>query len=615
MRWLEQTRFGGSLLVLAVLFLALVMATGVLLRGARVDLTQNQLYTLSDGTREILTSLDEPINLHFFYSDSASESLPRLRDYARRVREMLREVEMRAGGAIRLREIDPVPFSDAEDRARLYGLQGVPIGSTGETLYFGLVGTNALDERVLIPFFQPDKELFLEYDLAQLIFTLSQGDKPLVALHSELPMSGQALMGAGEPWMMLEQMQELFDLTELDDTALAEPDALADVDLLVLVHPRQLDDMAQYRIDQFLLGGGRLMVFVDPMAEADITASQMGIGAASSLPLLDRWGIGFDAEQVVLDRQLAMSVSGEDGRAVSHPAILSLGQDQLSQTDIITAQLDQVVVSSAGALTLAPDSAFDKVALISSSADSRLQEAQRVALATDLRGLLLGFEADAQEHVLAARFTGQPASAFQVDDLPEGASVETHLGRAESDVTLIVFADTDLLSDRLWVDTRQFFGQRMAQAWANNGDLVINAMDNLTGSSALMSIRTRASSQRPFERIEAMRREAGQRLLDAEAELERDLAETERRLADLQQAHDETGQLTMSEEQSREIERFQQRQMELRQQLRQVRRELDADIEAMATRLKLINIFAVPALLALLGTLVMWRRYRRGGGR
>ena len=355
----RKTFTGGALVILIILFVALMLVVNVLFRGARVDLTENNLYTLSSGTTQILGELKEPINLYFYFSDKGTQSLPQLRTYATRVRELLEEMAARSNGNIHLDVIDPLPFSEDEDRATAYGLQAVPVSADGESIFLGLAGTNSTNGQSVIPFLQPNKESFLEYDVAKLIHELATPKKPVVGLISGLP------MGAGfdpqtrqmtSPWAVRQQMSQLFDVRELNAGGLHTIDP--EISVLMLVHPKALSDDAQYAIDQFVLRGGHLMVFVDPNAELDTSGADpqdpqaaMFADHSSDLPTLFKaWGIEFDHSSVVLDRTLAVPVSmGQDGRAVRHPGIIGLAAADLSHDDVVTANLDSVNVSSAGA--------------------------------------------------------------------------------------------------------------------------------------------------------------------------------------------------------------------------------------------------------------------------
>jgi len=607
-----QSRYGVSLLLLGIIFVALVMLSNGLLKGMRADLTEHGLYTISQGTRNILADIDEPITLRFFFSDKASASIPLLRDYARRVREVVEELAQDAHGKIILKEIDPIPFSEQEDQASSYGLQGAPIGQSGDKLYFGLVGTNALDTKASIPFFQPDKEPFLEYDLAQLIYSLVHPDKPVVGLMSKLPINGgfdKKTQRISDPWVITNQMRQVFSVRNVADDASAID---KDIKLLVVVHPTGLSDKTQWAIDQFVMGGGRLIVFVDPMSEMDRTASQFGgLGAGSDLPkLFKAWGIKYDPGQVLLDRGNAMTVSLRQGvPPLPHPGILQLRGAALNQNDVISAQLNQVIVASAGAVDLADGSTLKMEPLLKSSADSHFMMAQQYGLIRDPKQLLTGFQATVDTYNIAARFTGKLNSAFP-DKLPDGVTVSDDQRKktSDGDVNIMVFADSDMLSDRLWVRVQNFLGQKLASAWANNGDLVINAMDNLTGSSDLISIRTRATSQRPFDVVNELKAKANRNFADMEQQLQQELQETEKRLNDLQTQRSQAGNLMLSAQQKQELDRFQKKRLEVRKKLRGVRRNLDRDIDRLGGLLKAINIVLTPLLVIAFGIFLWWRR-------
>ena len=603
---------GSTLLLLALIFVALVVLGGLLLRGARVDLTENNLYTLSDGTRAILERIEEPVHLYYFFSESAAADIPMLRTYSNRVRELLEEIAAASGDRIRLEVIDPLPFSEAEDRAAQFGLQALPIGNSGETLFFGLAGTNSTDGQTVIPFFQPDKEAFLEYDIAKLIASLAIDDKPVVGLLSSLPM-GQAFnpqRGAvDEGWVIEGELRQLFDLRTLQPTLTSiEPE----VDLLVLVHPQGLTDDALYAIDQFALRGGRLVVFVDPHSEvqqatpgADPAAAMFQPTSSSLEKLLAAWGVRFDPAQVVLDAQNALQIQAPDGNVVRHLAILGLGKDDLNQKDVVSAELEAVNLSSAGFLELTDEATATLEPLAQSSSASSAVPAERLRMLADPEALYAGFAPRGEPMVLAARLTGPLKTAF-----PE-RSGDGHLAASSTDANMILVADSDLLSDRMWVQVQAFLGQRLLNAFANNGDFVVNMVDNLVGSAELIGVRARASSSRPFGTVEALKRSADDRFRIKEQELQAQLAETERNLAELQGARSDQQSLMLSPEQQAELQRFQDEKLRIRKELRQVRRQLDADIEALGAKLKFLNIVAMPLLVTLVAIALMWWRARR----
>ena len=612
----RKTLSGGALVILIVLFIALMLVVNVLFRGARVDLTENNLYTLSSGSQEILAKLDEPINLYLFYSDKGTQNLPQLRTYATRVRELLEEMAARSHGNIHLEVIDPLPFSEDEDRAVGYGLQAVPVTAGGETVFLGLAGTNSTNGQAVIPFFQPDKEAFLEYDVAKLVHDLATPKKPVIALVSGLPMGvgfDPATRQMRDPWAIQQQLTQSFDVRDLNAGGIKSIDA--DVKVLVLVHPKNLSDEAQYAIDQFVLRGGHLLVFVDPDAELDTSGEDpqnpqaaMFADHSSDLPrLFKAWGIDYDPKQVVLDRSRAVAVSvGQDRAPVRHPGIIGLTGAELNRDDVVTANLDTVNVSSAGFFNLAKDATTRLVPLMQSSGDAMATEASRLRMLSDPGVLLSDFKPSGERFVLGGRVEGKFKTAF-----PE-RNEDGHLAESKEEGQIVVIADTDLLADRLWVQVQNFLGQKLMNTFANNGDLVLNTIDNLTGSSALISIRGRATSQRPFTTVEALKRSADDRFRAKEQELQNELQETERNLAQLQSAKTSEQALILSPEQKSELDKFTKRKAGIRKELRDVRRSLDAEIESLGSRLKFLNIVLVPLLLTLVAVgFALWQVRRR----
>ena len=379
-RW-RRTGFGvGGLIALAVLFLGLVMLSNAGLRGMRLDLTQNKLYTLSPGTQQVLGGLKEPVNLYFYFSrQAAAKQAPLVMPYATRVREFLEELAARAGGKINLRIVDPQPFSDDEDRAAELGLQSLQAGGGGDALYFGLAGTNSTDGRSVIPSFQADREEFLEYDVAKLINELGTPKKPVIGLLSSLglqgrfnPMTGQM----GEPWPILTQLQELFTIRSLT----ADVDHIdKDVDVLMLVHPKALAPKTLYAIDQFVMRGGRILLFVDPNAGADTSgedpsnplAGAMANHSSDLEPLLAAWGVDYDATKVIGDLQRGLEVrTSMQSPPIRHIGILGLGHDDMNQKDVVSASLDKINLATAGSLAAhaGAKTTFEPLLLSSTSA-------------------------------------------------------------------------------------------------------------------------------------------------------------------------------------------------------------------------------------------------------
>jgi ABC-type uncharacterized transport system involved in gliding motility auxiliary subunit len=613
-----------TLVVLAVLFIGLIIVSNYGLRGLRADLTENRLYTLSTGTRHIIDGLQEPINLYFYYSrQAASERAADLKIYGDRVRELLEEMAARSRGKIRLQTIDPEPFSEEEDRAGEFGLRAIPTGTAGETFYFGLAGTNSTDGRATIELFNPRQEEFLEYDIAKLIVELARPRKPVIGVLSTLPMGSDfnPMTGqASEPWAVLSQLEQLFTVRTLNPDVAAID---ADVDVLLLVHPKALSAGTLFAIDQFVLRGGRALIFVDPESEADTSGQQpgnpfgaMGANRSSTLePLFKAWGVEFNPREVVGDQKHALMLGGRTGEPQRHLAFIGFDRSNLDEKDVITAALDNVNVATAGRFKRAENSPLTFEPLVQSSELSGLIPVERLAMLMEPQTLLEGFQPTGERYAIAVRASGRLKSAYP-DGRPAGEAgaapnTAPTLKESAQPVNLVLVADTDVLTDMMWVQRDNFFGQRFAQAFANNGDLVLNAVDNLTGNSDLISIRGRATFVRPFERVEALRRDAEARFRSKERELEEELRATEQKLTALQTSRNDQSSLILTPEQEQELARFQQQKAAIRKDLREVRHGLDRDIKRLGTVLDVINIALVPLLLTLFGlAMFVWRRRR-----
>jgi ABC-type uncharacterized transport system involved in gliding motility auxiliary subunit len=619
----------SSLLLLALAFIAAIIVSNQLFGGWRIDLTENRLYTLSDGTKQILENLDEPINLYFYYSDRASEDVPTIRSYANRVREMLDEFRRAADGHIKLRIIDPLPFSEDEDRAAQFGLQGIGLPGSPDPIYMGLAGTDSLDNEEVISFFQPDKEQFLEYDIAKLVSTLANPQRKVIGLISGAPMSGSfnpQTQGMDPAWVIYEQAQSLFEVRGLA----ADVDSIDDdIGTLWIVQPKNLSNATLYAIDQFILHGGSAMIFVDPLAEADPVPAAQGMppgmppqGQSSDLPTLFKaWGLDFSTSDVVADAQLALPISaGPGGRPMRHPALLGLTEAELNSDDVVTADLNTINVGVAGRLSVAEGGAAALEPILSTSSASGILEAARFSFLPDPSSLFNAFVPSGEKYTIAARVSGVLPSAFpdgppstdilEDDDAGE-EDATTHLAQSGASVNLIVVADVDILSDRLWVQQQNFFGQRIASAFASNGAFVVNALESLMGSAELIAVRSRATYSRPFTRVEELRVEAEARYRETEERLQSELAETEKRLGELQSSRQDTGQILLTPEQREEIDRFIDKRAAIRKDLRAVQRDLDKDIEQLGTRLKIINTVLMPVLLIAFVLIALWRRDRR----
>ena len=618
------------------------------LPSVRIDLTEDDLYSLSPGTKNIVANLQGPLEIMFFYSESATEDTPQIRTYANRVQELLREIVIASNNRISLSVIDPQPFSEEEDLATQFGIQAVPISQGAPGIYFGLVVAQPEDREnnpqgraaETLPLIRPELEQFLEYEFMKLITKVNEPDLQVVGLLTELdidggfdPVAGQAT----QQWMIMDIIRQLYAVQRVDKSA-GEIDE--EIDILMIVHPQGLSEQMLYAIDQFVMGGGKTMVFLDPNADSMVSRTQQGnlipAGMSSELPgLLEAWGIEFPGDKVLTDNELALRVSmGQGQRPIAHLGMLGAQRNFLTQSDSVTSRLETINMSSPGVIRQAAGASTRFEALIVSSSDSMLMDARLLEDVTDPSILFDEFVSADISHTIAARISGVIKTAFpdgrlidpvevtdeEVDEpdseitdavVAEEEPVPEHLSSSNSEVNILVFADTDMLSDRMWVQVGQFMGQRIPRPFSNNGDMVINALDNLSGGADLSSIRGRGTYSRPFTRVIQLQRQADDRLRVEEAELLDRLAEAEASLAELNQ--DENGELVgqVTPQIQAEVDRFNEQMLETRRSLRDVQYQLTEDIEQLGANLKLINTALIPVLLSLLALLLSYLRAQR----
>jgi ABC-type uncharacterized transport system involved in gliding motility auxiliary subunit len=620
-----------------VLFVAVNIIANRTLETTRIDLTQGRLYTLSPGTKATLAKIGEPLVLRFYYSKKLGDEIPSYGVYAQRVRELLGEYAAVAHGKIELQELDPQPFSTVEDRAVAFGLQGVPLDQGGEQVYFGLAATNSTDDQQIIPFFQPERERLLEYDLTKLIHSLAFPKKPEIGLITALPLEGD-IMAAMQgqpmiPYAVIDQLKPLYDIKDLSTDLDVVP---ADVDVLMVAHPQKLPEKTQYAIDQYVLGGGKALVFVDPNSETQqMHPSQLnppGMPLDSDLDkLFKAWGVEMEPKMVAGDRHAARRVNAGTGQrvvAMDYVAWLALDDTNLNHDDPITADLAHVNMASAGILDPVKDAKTTFTPLISTSTDSMPIPVEKIQGGMpDVGGLLQNFKPSGKQLVLAAHITGPADTAFPdgppkddkakdttAKDQPSAAPATPQIKTAAKPINVVVVADTDILEDRFWVQSQDFFGQTVTIPVANNGDFVANSIDVLAGGDDLISLRSRGSSARPFELVNNIQRAADTRYQATEKDLETKLKDTQDKIKELSDQGGRPG-VALATEQTQAIDNFRSDMIGIRRQLRQVQLALRQDIDRLQAWTEFFDIAFVPILVGfaaiIIGIVRLRRRARR----
>ena len=619
-----------ALALAVVLFLAINIFSEAAIKGVQVDLTENKLFTLSNGTKETLSAVKEPITLRFFSTRKLVETTPGLTAYGDRVQELLERYVGLSNGAIQLELIDPEPFSPEEDRAVGFGLSGVPITEAGDLGYFGIAATNTTDDKDIIPFLTPQREQFLEYDLTRMINNLANPKKKVIALVAGIPIDSDPLKKY-KAWALIDQLKQFFEIRPQGLT----PKITDDVDLVMVVHPFGLSDESKYAIDQYVLRGGKAMVFVDPHAEEGARSNQalrLPPGLGSDLPeLFKAWGIKFDKDRVLGDLKAGQRVqAGVDsfGRPIitRYVAWTSYGPENINSTDVTSSQLRLVNFGTPGFFEVAEGATVKVEPLITSTKSSGPFPADMVRRNPKPADILRQFKSQDKTYILAARLSGTVKSAFPngppkgyptKDAKKDGKKDETavalkpHLSKSEKPANIIIVADTDFVADLFWVRTQDLFGQTVTVPTANNADFVVNAADNLSGSSSLIGLRSRGLSARPFELVEDIQNEAEDKYRTKERGLVEELSEVEKKMQDLQTSERAKSGAVMSPEQQEAIGKFRARVLEIRRELRSVQLNLRRDIDELDGQLKLVNIVAVPAAVAIFAVLVALVRRNR----
>ena len=610
------SRFGTGLAGLLVL-LVIIGAANLIIANLRlrVDLTAERLYTLSTGSKQVLAKLENDVTLKFYFSSSSAEMPMGLKTYANQVQDLLKEYELAGKGRVALEAYDPKPDSDSEEWAQRYGIEPQQTNPFGQPVYFGLVAVCGETEAV-IPGFNPRTEATLEYDITRLITRVAWPEKPVIGVLSSLsvlgapqnPMMMMRRQQQDQGWTAFRELRKDYTVREIQ----ADVEAIdADVKALIVVHPKNLEDKALFAIDQFVLRGGRLIVCVDPFNIADFEANQqqqnpmmMQMGGGQAGPstlgkLFDAWGVTFDTAKIVADLSAATKLNSGNGRVEDNPAFLSLGTANMAKDDLLTAQLSQVMLPFAGALSANTPKEITFTSLITTSKDNACLVDQMNAQ-FGMSAMRAQLKPDGAQRTLAARLQGTFKTAF-----PDGLSTNgtaaaatnaapAHLTSGTS--TVMLFGDADFLNDRFCVQVmNSLFGQ-VAQPINDNLTLFGNTVEQFAGREELIGVRSRGQFNRPFVKVDQLEVKAMKKWQAEEERLEAALQETQQRLADLQQKKSGNERLILSKEQQSELEQFRKTQAETRKQLKEVRKSLNKDIERLGLSLKVVNIALLPLL-------------------
>lgn len=594
----------------------------------RIDLTQERAYTLSEGTRAILSKIDTPVQIRFYCTKGENRMPVFLKNYAQRVEDLLGEFRQASKGQIEIQKMDPVPDSDAEDSARLDGMEGQG-RMDGEALYLGL-SVSMLDQKVAIPFLSPDRERMLEYDVARAISRVLTVEKPVVGIMSPLQYSGQGgapmmmQRGGSQPWVLVSELKRDF---KVKDIAMNEPEIPADVKVLVLIHPKGLSEAGQYAIDQFVLRGGKLLAFLDPMSVFDRGgqgANPMGLsmgGQSNMEKLLTSWGLKFDTSKVVADMNFVGRT--REGR---QPTVLVMNELAANRDDIASADVSNLVLAFAGAFSGTPVEGLKQTVLIHSSKNSQLVESMSAQFGGER--VIQDFFPSNTEYPIAVRLGGKFKTAFP-DGKPGAAPAPAEgekkdaapasaagLKESTGEGVVVLIGDADFIQDPIAVQevSNPFSQQRMMMPANGNLSFVQGLVEQLSGDKSLIGVRSRASRDRQFTVVREMQSRAESAYQAKIKSLEASLNETQNKLNELQRSKgDNQGQrFILSPEQQAEIANFRAKERDVKLQLKQERKRLRSDIDSLETNIKWLNIALMPAVVSVAGLgLALLRQKRR----
>ena len=594
-----------NIAIALVFFISINIIFSKILINKKIDLTEDKLFTLSTNTKNVIKELNEQIKIQLFFSESLSRDIPQIRDYEKRVRELLLSYA-KLSNNIKLEILDPKPFTDLEDLASTYGIQGLQLNQEGEKFYFGAVLSNSVDDMLVIPFFEIARERFLEYDLTKSIYNLANTEKPVIGLISGLPFSGGISNEVNnpsyeEPFYLYQNISEFYNIINLTQNFESIPE---DVQQLLVIHPKNLSENVLYKIDQFVLEGKGATFFVDPFSEFEKinetpNPENVNIPKSDLNKLFKSWGFEVEAGMIVGDiingRKVSLG-STNDEKILTYILWLALQRELLSDDDIVTENLDYVFFKSAGSIiNLDKSKKNEFIPLVMTSSNSMLVERFKMQFRADPELLLKEFNSENKSFVLGARIKGAFESSFSEDNLEKlGIDKNNHLSKGKNS-NVIVFSDTDLLSDITWLTKQEMFGTSNIIPTADNGRLVINAIESMSGGKNLIGLRSRGGNNRPFLVVENLQKNAELLLKEKEDSLKNDLQDTEKKLKELTENND-IDQQNLTLEQTETINNFNKKIFQIRKDLREVQRELGENIKKLETNLKLINIWLMPLL-------------------
>lgn len=624
-----------GIVLLAAILLVINGISDTVFNRFYVDLTQEKLYSLSPGTEKIVDSVQQPITFRLYYSKTDASKYPVLKLYATRVLDLLKEYERTSNGKIKLEVYDPRPDSEEEEWAQKYGLTPLAL-PTGEQVFFGMAAVNSFGQEESIPVFDLSRQQYLEYDVSKIVYALKAGKKPVVGILSSLDIQGAPQEQPypmrpqqEKPWIVVNQLSRFAEVRYLK----TDTDKIEDgVDVLMVIHPKNLPEQTVYAIDQFVMKGKSAFIAVDPYCAVDQPKTDpnnpmaaMSAERSSNLAgLLGAWGVSLKEKKVVGDVNLATKVSAGQGQPESFVVWLTLssqaadGPEIINGTDIVTSQLDNVMLPWAGALELKQVEGTTVEPLFKTTKQAMLYADNDIRFSGDNpEQLLKKYHPGVESYVLAARLGGKLKSSFKSKPGTEQKEKEQNMSIADGHLTestgpanVVVIGDADFLADQYSAMAQRFLGAQLITLLNDNLTFAANAVENLSGSNDLISLRSRGTFTRPFVKVQEIEARAQSRYQQEEGLFEAQLNAANERLSQVQGQGQGESKQAFSRARMSEIKQLREERNQAQRRLRDVRRKLREDKENLGALLFGLNTFLIPVLLVI-GSFILYLRSGR----
>jgi len=628
----------SSSIIGIILFLCVVIAFNALISKIqfRVDLTEEKLFTLSDGTKKIISKLENPVNFRFYRSRSDNRMPVQLAGFAERIRDLLDEYVKNSNGKITIEEFDPTPDSDAEDAAALDGISGQAMPD-GEKLYLGLAVT-CLDKTVTIPFFFPHEEAITEYKITSAIDEAVSADKKKkIGIITELPILGgpMAMFMRRNPrddtWLIASELKRRFEIIQIKSD---EEEIPKDLSALLIIHPKNISEKTLFAIDQYLMAGGKLLIALDSYCITESRNNPQAMmgqpvppGSSNIPKFLEKWKIEFSDTKVVADLNNSMRNINSPNAEV-YPTVLDFRNFAEKNSDPAISNINHVNMVYAGCFTGSPAEGLKLEKIIKASDNSALVDSFLAEVGNDQ--VMKGFKKDMTEKILVAKLSGKFKTTFP-DGKPQSnndkpAESENAQGKDDKKVentekpklltespetVVILISDVDMFADDFCVQKQNFLGTTIIQPFNDNLVLLQNIIEQLSGSPELLTIRSKNVIERPFTRIVSMLNQAQEKYQQEIQNLEKTREEVESKINELQRGKSGSQQFILTKEQKEQIEKYRKEAAMTAKKLKETRKELRKDIDELQIKLQIINAAAVPIALVAIGIAVWLNSIRR----